>query len=177
MPFIETVQEHDKPNFVNALSLRPDAFAAWQGLIGAIRDNKDQRRYELVTIAAAKRLKSSYCMLAHGAVLTKNFYSGDELREIATDHHAADLDDLDVAVMDLAVKIVDDASAVTQDDIDGLRSLGLSDAEITDVVLAACARCFLSKAVDALGAQPDAAYNEVDAALREALVVGRPISD
>jgi hypothetical protein len=60
-------------------------------------------------------------------------------------------------------------------DIDRLRALGFGDAEITDVVLAAAARSFFSKAVDALGAAPDAVYNELEPGLREWLTVGRPI--
>ena len=56
-----------------------------------------------------------------------------------------------------------------------LRGLGLSDAEIFDVVAAAAMRCFFTKIVDGLGFQPDAAYAELDESLREALVVGRPI--
>ena len=38
----------------------------------------------------------------------------------------------------------DDATEVGQGDIDRLRSLGLSDREILDVVAAAAARCFFS---------------------------------
>jgi hypothetical protein len=44
-------------------------------------------------------------------------------------------------------------------------------------VTAAAARCFFSKALDALGVQADAAYWELDAELREALTVGRPIAE
>ena len=46
-----------------------------------------------------------------------------------------------------------------------------------DVVLAAAARCFFSKTLDALGVRPDASYRELDPELREALVVGRPIAE
>ena len=79
--------------------------------------------------------------------------------------------------MDLADKVADDATTVQQADIDRLRSLGLSDTEILDIVLAAAARCFFSKTLDALGVQADAKYAGVDAPLREALTVGRPIAD
>ena len=48
------------PNFVKAMSLRPDAIDAWQRLITAIRSPMDVRRYELVTIAAASALRCSY---------------------------------------------------------------------------------------------------------------------
>jgi alkylhydroperoxidase family enzyme len=85
------------------------------------------------------------------------------------------LDEVDRAVMELAEKVVDDAASVTQADVDRLRELGLSDAEIVDVVLAATARCFFSKTLDALGVAPDAAYAALPTELREALTVGRPI--
>jgi hypothetical protein len=44
-----------------------------------------------------------------------------------------------------------------------------------DVVLAAAARCFFSKTLDGLGVLADASYSELAPALREVLVVGRPI--
>jgi hypothetical protein len=46
-----------------------------------------------------------------------------------------------------------------------------------DVVLAAAARRFFSKTLDALGVRPDTSYRELEPDLREALVVGRPIAD
>jgi uncharacterized peroxidase-related enzyme len=194
MTFIETVPESEAagdvaqmyendraaygrlPNFTQAFSHRPGVYAAWRALNGEIKAGMDQRRYELATIAAARRLRSTYCVMAHGLVLLDNFVARDELAAIVTDHHAAGLDAVDVAVMDLADKVADDAASVTEADIDALRAHGLSDTEIFDVVAAAAARCFFSKAVDGVGAQADAAYAELDAPLREALTVGRPIA-
>jgi alkylhydroperoxidase family enzyme len=79
--------------------------------------------------------------------------------------------------MDLAEKVVDDATSIKQADIDHLRSLGLSDEDILDVVLAAAARCFFSKTLDALGVEPDAKYVELDPSLRDVLTVGRAIAE
>jgi uncharacterized peroxidase-related enzyme len=136
----------------------------------------DLRRYELATLAAARRLRSSYCMLAHGAIVADRFLTPDAVRALAADPASADLDPLDVAVMDLAAKVADDATAVTQHDVDRLRELGLPDAEILGVVLAAAARCFFSKTLDGLGALPDHKYEAMEPALRDALTVGRPIA-
>jgi uncharacterized peroxidase-related enzyme len=161
-------------NFEVAFAERPDVFAAWVQLNGAIKEHMDLRRYELATLAAARRLRSSYCCLAHGSVLAQKF--GEPVREIALDHRTAGLDEVDVAVMDLAERVVDDATSIGDDDLRPLRSLGLSEAEIMDVVLAASARCFFSKTLDALGVLPDASYAALDPEVREALVVGRPIA-
>ena len=61
-------------------------------------------------------------------------------------------------------------------DLQRLRDLGLSEADITDVVFAAAVRCFFSKTLDALGVLADASYRELPPELQEALVVGRPIA-
>ena len=162
-------------NYERAFAARPEVLAAWGELNGAIKAGMDLRRYELATLAAAQRLRSSYCSLAHGMVLLERF--GEPVLEIALDRRAAGLDDIDLAVMDLAERVVDDATSIGDDDLQRLRDLGLSDVEIMDVVLAAAARCFFSKTLDALGVLPDSSYRELDVPLRDALVVGRPIAD
>jgi alkylhydroperoxidase family enzyme len=143
--------------------------------VGAIKAGTDARRYELATLAAARRLHSSYCCLAHGSVLLEEF--GEPVLEIARDHRAAGLDEIDVAVMNLAERVVDDATSIGAADLQPLRELGLSEPEIMDVILAAAARCFFAKTLDALGVRPDVIYNDLAPELREALVVGRPIAD
>jgi uncharacterized peroxidase-related enzyme len=160
------------PNFARAFSHRPDVYWAWRGLIQAIQGASDPRRFELATLAAAKRLRSSYCSLAHGKMLVDRFYTAEQVLQLP-----GGLDETDAAIMAFAEKVADDASSVTQADVDGLRAVGLSDAEITDVVLAASARSFFAKTLDGLGALPDALYAGLDPALRGELTVGRPIDD
>jgi alkylhydroperoxidase family enzyme len=160
-------------NYELAFAERPDVLEAWGGLLGSIKANMDLRRYELATFAAAQRLRSSYCSLAHGTVLRDTL--GESLLDLAGGRDT--LDDVDRAVMELAERVVDDATAIEERDLQRLRDLGLSDAEVMDVVLAAAARCFFSKTLDALCVLPDAHYAELEPELREALVVGRPIAD
>ena len=158
------------PNFVQLFSLRPDVYRAWQQLNGAIK-RRNVRRYELATLAAARALRSSYCSLAHGKVLAEQFYDADAVAALPEG-----LDDADHGVMALAEKVALDATSVTREDVDRLREHGLSDEDVLDVVLAAAARAFFSKTLDALGAEPDREYAEsLQPALREHLTVGRPI--
>ena len=162
-------------NYERAFAGRPEVYAAWGQLNGAIKAGMDLRRYELVTLAAARRLQSSYCCLAHGTILHERF--GEPVAAIAVDHRAAGLDEVDCAVMELAERVVDDATAIGDDDLQRLRELGLSEAEIMDVILAAAARCFFSKTLDGLGVRPDKSFRDLAPELRDALVVGRPIAD
>lgn len=93
--------------YERAFAERPEVYAAWVQLNTAVKAGMDLRRYELVTLAAARRLRSSYCCLAHGQVLQERF--GERVVELATDFRSAGLDEVDVAVMDLAERVVDDA--------------------------------------------------------------------
>ncbi len=163
------------PNYTRAFSHRPAVYAAWKQLGAALRANIDARRYELVTLAAARRLRSSYCALAHGAILAEQHLSPGELAAVI-DGDAQPLDEIDLAVMDLADRVAADATQIGQADIDHLRSLGLTDAEIFDVVATAALRCFFSKTLDGLGVLADARYAELEPRLRDALTVGRPIA-
>lgn len=193
MPFIEPVSEEDASgataemyeadiaedgwvsNVARAFSHAPEVMDAWSSLILSIRNRMDRRRYELATLAAAEQLRSSYCMLAHGSVLASQFYDEQRVVQIVADRSTADLDETDRAVMDLAAKVAADATSVSPEDAGRLKRLGLSDAEIFDVVAAAAARAFLTKVIDGLGFQPDPAYAELAPELRDALVIGRPI--
>lgn len=47
-------------NYTKVFGLKPKVRAAWGSLIAAIRSSMDQRRYELITVAAAARLRCSY---------------------------------------------------------------------------------------------------------------------
>jgi len=160
------------PNFVTMFAARPAVYDAWKQLNGAIKASMDLRRYELATLAAATALKSSYCCLAHGQVLAAKFLTPDEVAALV--HEPSD-DPVDRAVMSFARKIAVAAHTITEADVDALRAQGLSDEDILDVALAAAARCFFSKTLDATGTTPDPAYNSLPATLRAALTVGRPI--
>ena len=163
------------PNLVKAFSHRPEVMDGWNDLLDSIKAHMDVRRYELVTIAAAKELNSSYCMVAHGSILLRDHFDAGELQAIIDSPQNSPLDDADRAIMRFTAKVVRDASSIEQANVDELREHGLSDAEIFDVAAAAAVRCFFSKTLDALGVQPDASYNSMDTGLQDTLVVGRPI--
>jgi len=157
------------PNHAKVFSLRPDVLEAWRSFQGSIRKNLRLRRYELVTLAAAKALNCRYCLLAHGAILNKNGVSVDQLRAILTDFHDAGLELEEVAVMDFAQKIARSANETTQADVDALRALGLEDVEILDITLTATMRSFASKTFNALGAESDSVYDELEDRLSDLL--------
>lgn len=163
------------PNYLRLFSHRPEVYEAWDALLKSIRKHLRLRRYELVTLAAAKELDCTYCMLAHGSVfLNSGEVDEAQLIAIAQDYHNAQLAPDEVAIMDYVQKVIAHASTVTQADVDKLKQFGLSDEDILDITLAATARSFFSKTLDALSAEPDAKYMQLTPELREALIAGRP---
>lgn len=150
------------PNYTKAFSARPEVYAAWNNLIGAIRSGMRLRRYELVTLAAAMALECRYCTLAHTAVLQKSVFSAEELRAILKDFRNAGLPADEVALMAFAQKVATRAAGVLESDVEELRSHGLSEQEIFDVIAASAARAFFSKCLDAVGAEPDEKYAELE---------------
>ncbi len=162
------------PNYIKAFNLRPEVYEIWSKLISEIRSKMRLRRYELVTFASAMALECRYCMLAHGAVLRKNFFRADQLAAIARDFHNAGLSPEEVAIMSFAQKVTIQSHQVCEEDIDQLRGYGLSEEEILDVILASAARSFFSKTLNATDAIPDEVYSELEPELLQVLTLGHP---
>ena len=84
--------------------------------------------------------------------------SAEQTDAVARDFRAAGLSGVEVALLSFAEKVATQADQIRQEDVDALRAEGLSDEEILDVAMAAAARCFFSKVMDAVGAEPEARY-------------------
>lgn len=141
-------------DYTRVMSLNPEAVRGFENLVGAIVSQLGVRRYELVTLAAAQALHSEHCRLAHGRKSLK-VMDADELERIARDYRDAGLSEAEVAMMEYAEHVVTDSRAMTDADTTRLRDLGFSDREIVDITLAAAARGYFSRAIQALGAAVD----------------------
>ncbi|SMH51000.1 uncharacterized peroxidase-related enzyme [Rathayibacter oskolensis] len=150
------------------LGLNPGALVAWNGLSRAITAQMDRRRYELVTLAAARGARSEHCLLAHGRVASR-YIEEEQLTRIARDYRDADLTPAEVAMMEFAERVSRDAADMTEADSLRLREAGFSDREIVDIALAAAARNFYSRAVQALAVEVEPPA-DLSAELRAALV-------
>jgi uncharacterized peroxidase-related enzyme len=174
----ETVKWGYRPNYAEAFASRPSVAAAWSALNGAVREGMDRRRYELVTIAAAQALRSTYCAVAHSKFLRDACGDESTMRSIAAEPDSAELDDTDRALVAFARKVTRDAAGVDERDIEALRVVGMSDNDIADVVFAVAARCFFATVLDAVGAEAD---HQLRAALpadvAAQLALGRPIAE
>ncbi|MGL3806593.1 carboxymuconolactone decarboxylase family protein [Paeniglutamicibacter sp. R2-26] len=163
------VPEHTRVMAVNA-----GAHEGWTKLASSIAGSMGMRRYELVTLAAALGLESRHCRLAHGQKALK-FIGEPELVRIARDYRNAGLDEAEVAMMDFALKLSTDATSMDDSDTRRLREAGFTDREIVDIALAAAARNFFSRFLQALAVDVDVPPNlgeELRTALLEPLGPG-----
>lgn len=136
------VQDAGGTNYERTFSLAPEAYAAWRELGRAVKQRMDERRFELVTVAAAEALQSRYCTLAHRKVLSERF-AGEEG------------DAGDRAAVEYARKLAADPSAATEQDVEALRAAGLSETDVMDVVLTIAIRRFFTAVLHATGTEPD----------------------
>lgn len=158
------------PSHTRVMATNPAAQHAFEALVSAVVPSIGLRMYELVTLAAAGAIGSEACRLAHGRK-SRTVFDDTQLERIARDFRAADLTPAEVAAMELAERLSGDSAAMTDGDTLRLRELGLTDRQIVDVVLAAAARNYFSRALHALAVPPDVPPDLPDS-LRAALVDG-----
>ena len=163
------------PNYAKVFGHRPEVMVRWGRLLAEIRRPMDDRLFELATFAAALELKNSACSLAHGQQLA-NLVDEASVQALANGEAGDGLTEAELAVAAFSRKVARDASKVEQDDVEVLKTHGYSDAEIFDIATTIAGRSFLTKILDALGVEADVTAMNVNETFREAMVVGRPIS-
>ena len=138
------------------MAMNAEAHQAFEALIGAIVPSIGLRVYELATLGAARGIPSPHCLLAHARkTVAAGLMDADQLARLARDHTDAGLDAADVAVIGYAEKLSIDPVSMTDADSLALREVGFSDRQIVDITLAAAARNYFSRALQALNVPVD----------------------
>jgi len=162
------------PNYAKVFSHRPETLARWGRLLAEIRRPIDDRLFELATFVTAIELNNTGCAVAHGSELSA-WIGEKSVIEIARGGLPDNLADAEKVVVQYARRVAGDASRVSQSDVDELRAVGFSDAEVFDIALTVSARAFLATLMDSLGVLLDSPMLTLDEEFRQALTVGRPI--
>ena len=154
---------------------RPDLLPIYTEFSDKIRSgfSLGLREWRLITLVAAKHIPSTYCSYVYSKQLIGDLGSREAVLAVYQDFRTAGLPDRDVEMLSYAEKIAQDASQISEVDVDRLRAVGFTDREICDIALCASFRCFVSRFFDAVGAGPEAAFIDEDPEYRAALTVGR----
>lgn len=158
------------------LTSRDDLLPIYTEFVNAMRGGftLSPRDWRMITLIAAREVRSTYCSMVYGKQLIADLGSKDMVLAVQRDFRNAGLPPRDVAMLAYAEKVARDASRVTQADIDALRQAGFTDANISDIALCAAFRCFIGRFFDAVGAGPEAAFLDEDPAWKATQAVGRP---
>ncbi len=131
----ETDRAGFTPNVFLAYAYRPAQFRAFFAYYDAIVEESPLAReeIEMVIVATSGTNDCLYCVVAHGALL--RIYAEDPYlaEQLATNYRTANISDAHRAMCDLAVKLTERPTAVTDDDIDQLRDHGFSLEAIWDI--------------------------------------------
>lgn len=157
------------------MTTRPDLLPIYTDFSNQIRAgfSLGMREWRLITLIAAKHIPSTYCSYVYSGLLVHDLGSKEAVLAVQRDFRNAGLAASDVEMLAYAEKITIDASKVTQADIDGLRAVGFSDQQISDIALCASFRAFVSRFFDAVGTTPEDVYIDEDPTFRAAMTVGR----
>ena len=124
------------PNVFLALAHRPDEFRAFFSYHDALMNKESglsKGEREMIVVATSGLNECIYCVVAHGAILRireKNSLIADQ---IATNYRKADISDRQLAMLDFAVKVSQEASVISKEDIQALAYYGFSEQDVWDI--------------------------------------------
>ena len=128
------------PNVFLVLAHRPDEFRAFFAYHDALMEKESgltKAEREMIVVATSGANQCQYCVVAHGAILrirAKNPLLADQ---VAVNYRKADLAPRQVAMLDFAMKVSQQAQAIGGADFDALRGHGFSDEDIWDIAAVA----------------------------------------
>lgn len=120
------------PNFLRVFANSPDALTAFLGLHHiAGNGSLDPATRERIALALAQQNECEYCLSAHTAIGRKAGLNSEEINN----NRAGDSQDAKAAVaVKFARILVEHTGEVTTNEINELRDVGYSDADIVEII-------------------------------------------
>jgi uncharacterized peroxidase-related enzyme len=124
------------PNVFLVLSHRPDEFRAFFAYHDALMEKDSgltKAEREMIVVATSNDNGCQYCVVAHGAILrirAKNTLIADQ---VAVNYRKADITPKQMAMLDFAMKVSNDAKSIRDEDFETLRGHGFTDEDIWDI--------------------------------------------
>jgi uncharacterized peroxidase-related enzyme len=150
------------PNVFRAYSFRPERLSAWFGHYRQLHEpteNLDAAEREMIAVAVSMENGCLYCLVAHGAALREALGDPIMADRITLDYRRAGLDERRAAILDYAVKVTNEPLDCTPDDLERLKSFGLTEEEVWDIVEIASMYNFTNRMSLACGMIPNEEYH------------------
>ena len=166
-------------NLTRLWAWRPDVYDAFVKLRALVTDPSalSMRDRAILVCATAATVGDSYCALAWGTRLASET-DANTAALVLQRKDAPELTARENALAMWAQKVVREPNAITADDVETLRSVGIADQEIFSATAFVALRLAFSTVNDALGARPDRELAaSAPAAVRAAVVYGRSVAE
>ena len=150
------------PNVFRVYSFRPERFSAWFAHYKQLHeptDNLSAAEREMIAVAVSMANGCLYCLVAHGAALREALGDPILADRITLDYKRAGLNAKHTAILDFAVKLTRTPLECLECDLDHLRSLGLTENEVWDVIEIAAMYNFTNRMSQATGMLPNREYH------------------
>jgi uncharacterized peroxidase-related enzyme len=146
------------PNVLRVYALRPRHLELWDAFYDELMRGesgltKPQR--EMIAVVVSTVNRCHYCMVSHGAALRK--LTGDPIlvEQLRTNYKYAELEPRERAMLDFALKLTEQSSSCSEDDVEALREAGWSDEDIMDIAQVAAMFNFTNRLASGLGWVPN----------------------
>jgi uncharacterized peroxidase-related enzyme len=114
---------------------------------------------EMIAVVVSSVNRCFYCLVAHGAAV-RALSGRPELGEaLVMNYRVAKLSPRERAMLDFAVKMTEDSRRMAEADRQGLRNVGLSEADIWDVAAVASFFNMTNKMASAVDMRPNGEYH------------------
>ena len=134
------VAVHEKagfiPNVFLAWAHRPEEFRAFFAYHDALMEKDGgltKAEREMIVVATSAANQCHYCVIAHGAILRIRAKSPTIADQIAINYRKADITPRQRAMLDFAMKVSQEANAVSEADFAAIASHGFTDDDIWDI--------------------------------------------
>ena len=124
------------PNVFLALAHRPDEFRAFFAYHDALMERDSglsKAEREMIVVATSSLNHCLYCVVAHGAILRIRQKNPLIAEQIATNYRKAAITPRQTAMLDFAMKMVNNSAKVGEPDFAKLQEHGFSNEDIWDI--------------------------------------------
>jgi uncharacterized peroxidase-related enzyme len=153
------------PNVLAAYSHEPEqlrAFSRFYNEIMFAKTGLEPIEREMIAVVVSSQNHCYYCLTAHGQAVRQ--YSGDPIlgEQLVMNYRAADLPKRHIAMLDFAVKLTNDSSAIVEKDRQQLRDAGFNEKQIWDIANVASFYNMTNRVAAAVDMQPNCEYHSKD---------------
>ena len=150
------------PNVFLLLARRPEEFRAFVGYHDALMEKREgltMAEREMIVVAVSAANSCLYCVVAHGAILRVRAKDPVVADLIATNYRKASLPPRQVAMLDFALKVAEEAHLVGEADHAAMAAAGFTEDEVWDAAMIAAFFSMSNRMANAFDLRPNAEFH------------------